>query len=432
MRLLALIVLGLVALVASACGSDGDSESTEATSLNEVKKLLASDAEAGDNFGWSVALSGDTAVVGAFREDAGGIDAGAVYIFQRSEGGADNWGQVTKLTASDAAAGDQFGAKVAVSGDTAVAGAFLEDAGGGNAGAAYIFQRSEGGADNWGQVKKLTASDAEAGDIFGVSVAVSGDTAVVGASSADARGLNAGAAYVFQRDQGGADNWGQVTKLTASDAEAGDQLGIRVAISGDTAVVGANHEDAGGIDAGAAYIFQRDQGGADHWGQVKKLTASDAEAGDSFGFSVAVSGDTAVAGAYREDAGGDFVGAAYVFQRDQGGADNWSQVTKLVASVAEAGDNFGWSVAVSGDTAVVGTSHGIFPDSGPGAAYVFQRDHGGADNWGQVTKLTASDAQAGDEFGQSVAISGDTAVVGANHEGTGGDFVGAAYVFQRD
>ncbi len=180
---------------------------------------------------------------------------------------------------------------------------------------AGVLWNAPGGsaALNWDEVKKLLASDAQAGDFFGISVAVSGDTAVVGAFHEGAGGIRAGAAYVFVRDQGGADNWGQVKKLIASDAETGDYFGYKMAVSGDTAVVGATNEDAGGSRAGAAYVFQRNQGGADTWGEVKKLTASDAQADDRFGLSVAVSGDSAVVGAYFEDAGGGNAGAAYVF-----------------------------------------------------------------------------------------------------------------------
>ncbi len=428
----ALLLLVVAAtLLSGPSGFGPEPQSAEAAFLSEVKKLLASDAQANDLFGASVAVSGDIAVVGAYWEDAAGSDAGAAYILQRNEDGADNWGEVTKLTASDAQAGDQFGFSVAVSGDTTVVGASAEDAGGTQAGAAYVFQRDQGGADNWGEVKKLTASDAQAGDTFGRSVAVSGGTAIVGAHQAQASSGNAGTAYVFQRDQGGTDNWGEVKKLTASDAQANDLFGASVAVSADIAVVGAYREDAGGTDAGAAYVFQRNEDGADNWGEVTKLTASDAQAGDWFGFSVALSGDTAVVGARREDAGGSNAGAAYVFQRDQGGADNWGEVKKLTASDAQASDEFGISVAVSGDTAVVGAQEEDTAGSRAGATYTFHRDQGGADNWGEVKKLLASDAQAGDKFGASVAVSGDTVVVGANTEDAGGSNAGAAYIFQE-
>ena len=412
-------------------GPGAQSADAETALLSEVKKLLASDAQPDDEFGISVAVSGDTAVVGAreFHFPVGSPQPGAAYVFQRDQGGADNWGEVKKLTASDAQANDIFGLSVSISGDTAVVGAPAEDAGGDAAGAAYVFQRDQGGAGNWGEVKKLTASDADQGDFFGGSVAVSGDTAVVGAVGEDAGGGNAGAAYVFQRDQGGAGNWGEVKKLTASDAGVNDQFGSSVAVSGDTAAVGARQPEGLADETGAAYVFQRNAGGAGNWGEVKKLTASDADQSDFFGGSVAVSGDTAVVGAVGEDAGGGNAGAAYVFQRDQGGAGNWGEVKKLTASDAQANDLFGRSVSISGDTAAVGA---LFEDAGgskAGAAYVFQRGEGGADNWGEVEKLVASDAEFNDFFGGSVAVSGDTAVVGAEREDAGGSSAGAAYVF---
>ena len=390
-------------------------DTTEATSLIEVKKLTASDAQGDHRFGRKVSVSGDTVVVGANQVSASGDPTGAAYVFQRDEGGIENWGEVTKLASSDMQEGDSFGVGVAVSGDTAVVGAMSGpvEVVPVKIGAAYVFERNEGGVDNWGEVTKLTASDAQVGDSFGLRVAVSGDTAVVGAPFEDAGGDFAGAAYIFQRDEGGANNWGEVTKLASSDMQEGDNFGYDLAISGDTVVVGANLEDAGGDEAGAAYVFQRDEGGADNWGEMKKLTASDAQAGAAFGVSVAVSGDTAVVGAYNDDAGGFRAGATYVFQRDEGGAGNWGEVKKLTASDAQPNGLFGILVAVSGDTAVVGS----FAD----AAYVFQRDGGGANNWGEAKKLTAS----GSLFGFSVAVSGDSAVVGS--------FGGTPpYVFQRD
>ena len=302
-RLALLVVLALALAVALP-------DSAEAASFHETNKLTASDAQANDGLGRSVAISGDTAVVGARFENAGGTNAGAAYIFQHSQGGAGNWGQVSKLTASDAQAGDAFGRSVAVSGDTAIVGAVAEDAGGSGTGAAYVFQRDQGGPDNWGEVTKLTASNAQAFDTFGFSVTVSGDTAIVGAP-APLTG-NDGAAYVFRRDAGSPDNWGQVKKLTATDADGPGWFGFNVAVSEDTAVVGAAFISNAGTDADPPYVFQRDQGGAGNWGEISRLTASDAAAGDLFGARVAVSGDTAVVGATGEGVA-PFHGAAYVF-----------------------------------------------------------------------------------------------------------------------
>jgi hypothetical protein len=336
----------------------------------QVAKVTAADGATEDGFGASVSVSGDTAVVGAYRADVGDNSSqGAAYVFYRNQGGPDAWGQVAKLTAADGAAGDWFGHSNAVwlSGDTAVVGAFFADIGGNlNQGAAYVFYRDRGGPDAWGQVAKLTAADGAPNEFFGFSVSVSGDTAIVGAYRAS---VAQGAAYVFYRNQGGTDAWGQVAKLTATDGAADDYFGWSVSVSGDTALVGAEGDS---FNQGAAYVFYRDQGDANAWGQVAKLTAADGAAEDEFGSSAAVSGDTAVVGAWLADVGGnEDQGAAYVFHRDQGGADAWGQAAKLTAADGAPGDVFG-QVSVSGDTAVVGAAWAdVGGNEKQGAAYVF-------------------------------------------------------------
>ena len=396
----------------------------------ELWKRTAVDAADGDELGASIAISGDYIVVGAPDKAGGGFERGAAYVFYRNYGGPDNWGQAKKLTASIPDDYDWFGCSVAISGDYVVVGADGDDDGGSQAGAAYIYARNQGGTDNWGQVAKLTASDAAAGDYFGNSVAISGDYVVVGARYEMGAGSNYGAAYVFDRNFGGPDNWGEVQKLSASDAQNGDQFGISVAISGDTAVVGAHMEDgAGGTNRGAAYIFNRDEGGTDNWGEVAIIAASDADDYDWFGYSVAISGDTAVVGAVFDDGSATNSGAAYIFNRDEGGADNWGQVVKLVASDAEVNENFGISVGIYGDYVVVGADQEDGGGTVRGAAYVYDRNLGGMDNWGEAIKLVASDAEDSDYFGMSVAIYGDYAVVGANREDGGGTDRGAIYIF---
>ena len=215
---------------------------------------------------------------------------------------------------------------------------------GAGSGAAYVFTRD--GAGVWTQQAKLLASDGAAGDAFDFSVAVAGDTAVIAAVGADAQGADSGAAYVFTRD--GAGVWTQQAKLLASDGNISDRFGSSVAVAGDTAVIGASRDDDNGADKGAAYVFTRD--GAGVWTQQAKLLASDGNMSDRFGSSVAVAGDTAVIGASRDDDNGADKGAAYVFTRD--GAGVWTQQAKLLASDGAAGDFFGSSVAVAGDTAV--------------------------------------------------------------------------------
>src|ERR1022692_4890587 len=260
----------------------------------------------------------------------------------------------------------------------------------------------------WTQEATLTASDGLAGDAFGVSVSVSGDTAVVGADIKKI-GLNTqqGEAYVFVRS---GTTWTQQQTLPAPDGVAGNLFGFSVSVSGDTAVVGAPNQDEND-SPGAAYVFTRS---GTTWTQQQKLTASDGSLVNEFGISVSVSGDTAVVGAFQQQP----VAAAYVFVRS---GTTWTQQQKLTASDPVAGDAFGTSVSVSGDTAVVGANR----NNSQGAAYVFVRN---GTTWTQQQKLTASDGVAGDFFGRSVSVDQGTAVVGAQAKNSA---QGAAYVFRN-
>ncbi len=379
--------------------------------LSQQQKLIASDDAVEDEFGSAVALSGDTALVGAPSNDDAGDASGSAYVFTRS---GTTWSEQQKLTASDIAAGDSFGLRVALSGDTAVVGALFDDDGGAMSGSAYVLTRS---GTTWSQQQKLTASDAAAMDFFSQGVAISGDTAVVGADQDDDGGNFSGSAYVFTRT---GTTWTQQQKLTASDAAVGRFFGTSLALSADTAVIGAR----GG--SGSAYVFTVS---GTTWSEQQKLTASDDAAGDFFGVAVALSGDSVVVGSSFDDDAGDASGSAYVFTRS---GTTWSEQQKLTATDGAAGDLFGFSAALSGDDGVAcGASsacHAVVTardddDAGgeSGSAYVFTRT--GA-TWTQEEKLTASDAAAGDEFGQSVALRGGTAVIGARSDGSG-----SAYVF---
>ncbi|MCG8457895.1 MAG: hypothetical protein MI919_16585 [Holophagales bacterium] len=239
-------------------------------------------------------------------------------MFERNEpsggGGADAWGQVAKLTASDTAAGDEFGASVSVSGDTVVVGASRDDDREPDSGSVYVFERNVGGADAWGQVAKLTASDAAAGDEFGYSVAVSGDTVVVSALFDSHAGFASGSAYVFERNEGGADAWGQTAKLTASDAAAGDYFGWAVAVEGDVIFVGAHYDDSPAFNAGSVYLYRRDEGGPGAWGEVEKFTSDLQGASDDFGIALDLDSGTLLVGADLDDQAASAAGAAYIFE----------------------------------------------------------------------------------------------------------------------
>ena len=380
------------------------------------QKLLASDGAVYDNFSRSVSISGERLVVGAPENDYNG----SAYVFERDAKGI--WSETAQLTASDGSADDHFGYGVSISGETVVVGAYGDDDNGSFSGSAYVFERDAKGT--WSETAKLTASDGSSQDYFGTHVSNSGDTVVVGAFYADDdNGSSSGSAYVFDRDEFG--TWSETAKLTASDGAAGERFGYSVSISGDTMVIGAYVDDDNGSGSGSAYVFERD--GAGTWSETAKLTASDGAVGDRFGRSVSISGETVVVGADYDDDNGSDSGSAYVFERDAKGA--WPETAQLTASDAAVGDRFGRSVSISGETVVVGADYDDDNGSDSGSAYVFERDAKGA--WPETAKLTASDGAEYDYFGVNVSISGETVVAGAYYDDDDGTSSGSAYVFEN-
>jgi hypothetical protein len=394
--------------------------------LTEQVQLTASDAQDYDWFGQSVSISGDTVVVGADYEDPAGLySAGSAYVFVRR---GTTWTEQAKLTASDGAELDHFGRSVSVCGDTAVVGSYRDDhSGRSEAGSAYVFVRN---GTTWTRQAKLIASDAREDDYFGVSVSVSGDTVLVGTLSntlaggwasspgASHRGLEKASVYVFVRN---GTTWTEQAILTAGDwALVGgnrvSSFGYSVSISGDTAVVGAFGDDPAGIvGAGSAYVFVRN---GTAWTEQAKLTASDLGTSFGLGTSITVHGDTALVGAR-----GHYLvpGAAYVFTRT---GTTWSQQARLTASSASSGDSFGSSVSMHGDTAVIGATQAGPPGGPPvGAAYLFHR---AGTTWTEQARLAGSDVAAWNRFGTSVAVQEGTAVVGNVEDRSG---PGSAYVY---
>ncbi len=284
---------------------------------HQVARLVAGDVQDGDLFGLDVAIDGDLAVVGECNDSELAHEAGAAYIFQRDPGGSGDWVQLVKLTASDPFPYADFGRAVAVDGDTVVVSADVISPGG----AVYIFQRDQGGPGAWGQLARITGLDTSWSDRFGYDLALDGDTLIVGAY---AGGDYDGKAYIFYRDQGGPNAWGQVAMIVGSQVTPYDYFGCTVDVSGDTAIVGAPGDN--GI-IGMAYIFQRDQGGADAWGQVAALTPPDPVQHGWFGLPVSIDGDTAAISATGQ--GSD--GIVFIYYRDQGGPDGWGLAARLTA-----------------------------------------------------------------------------------------------------
>jgi len=332
------------------------------TSWIQEAILIASDKAANDNFGWSVSISGNVAIVGANLADPGGTtDAGKAYIFRYN---GTSWIQEAILTASDKAVYNQFGRSVSISGNVAIVGANLADPGGTpNAGKAYIFRYN---GTSWIQEAILIASDKAEDDRFGNSVSISGNVAIVGARYADPGGTtDAGKAYIFRYN---GTSWIQEAILIASDKAAYDRFGWSVSISGNVAIVGTYAADPGGTtDAGKAYIFRYN---GTSWIQEAILIASDKAAGDFFGASVSISGNVAIVGAPTADPGGTAdAGKAYIFRYN---GTSWIQEAILTASDKAVGDYFGCSVSISGNVAIVG-AYAADPGgtTDAGKAYIF-------------------------------------------------------------
>jgi hypothetical protein len=381
------------------------------SALVDETRLTANDGAAGDQLGWSVALDGDTAVVGAPYADVGGqAGQGAVYVFVRSGG---VWKQQARLTAAAGAAGDAFGRAVALDGDTVLVGApFFAAGANADQGAAFVFERS---GTVWSE-RAMLAADGASANGFGSSVALDGGTALVGDPSRSDVLQNAGAVFVYV---GSGATWSLQGVLTAADAAPHDLLGTSVALDGDTALAGAVGDNAGtAADRGAAYVFRRS--GAT-WAQQAQLVAPDAVASARVGDAVALAGDTALAGAPFDQVGGHRnQGSVYVFARS---GSVWSPQARLVETGGDADDGFGSSLAMVDDTALIGVQNDgdSLADGGQGmgrgSVVVYGRAAGA---WVQKAKLTPADPAVNDHFGSSVSLDGDTALIGAYGDNVAG------------
>ena len=386
------------------------------SSWENIAILTASDGDTSDFFGSSVSISGDNVVVGASGNDDAGNGSGSAYVFTKPSGGWTDMNETAKLTASDADTSDSFGSSVSISGDNIVVGAYGDDENGSYTGSAYVFTKPSGGWNNTTETAKLIASDAQEKNYFGSSVGISGDNIVIGAYGDDENGSRSGSAYVFTRPSGGWSNTTEIAKLTASDGYTNDYFGYFVSISGDDIVVGAFRDDDGGSSSGSVYVFTKPSGDWIDTTETAKLTASDATTNDYFGFSVSISGDNIVVGTYGDDENGSYAGSAYVFTKPSGGWSNTTETAKLTASDAQEKDSFGRSVAVSGDKIMIGTyknDNGIYS----GAVYTYRKPSGDWENATESGKLlpVLYKNNNNTEFGKAIAIDGNYAVVGSSY-----------------
>ncbi len=401
------------------------------------EEITASDAAANDNFGSSAAIHGNTAIVGAPFDNTTATDednmeitladSGSAYIF--TKGSTGNWSQQAKLVATNAVSGAEFGNSVAIYENTAIIGAqydtVITSTGDSmnptitttlNAGAAYIFIR-DSSTGNWSQQAKLVATNAAPANRFGRSVAIYENTVIVGAPFVNNGGnSNSGSAYIFTRNSTG--TWSQTAELLSTGANY--NFGTSVAIYGNTIIVGIPGADS---SKGAVREYRRN---GTTWSAIYGvISAQDRIEGNEFGSSVAFDGTTIIVGAQGNFDNGPTTGAAYIFTK----MTEWRQQTKLTATDAATGDQFGASVAISGNTAIVGAHKNNAAGESSGSAYVFTRGSDGL--WRRHDKMLAPDAAAGDTFGTSVAFNGETAIVGAPLTDDVGSKSGSAYLFSQ-
>jgi hypothetical protein len=411
-----------------------------ASPFTQRAKLHATDGGAADLLGFSVAVSGNTVVVGEPYDDG---NTGSVYVFTKGAGGWANMTETARLTASDRASSDNFGYSVAISGDTIVVGAYNDSAAQPTQGSAYVYVKPAAGwATTSTQTAKLTAANPVEGDWFGWSVAISGGLIAVGQYGGDVgSALNVGSAFVFVKPAGGWVTGHETARLHISDGVGadygtgfpGDGLGYSIAISGDVIASGAIHRQGATFDSGAVFVFKKPAAGWANGTEAAVFWAAAGAAKDLLGTSVGISGNTIVAGAPDHAVGGHMhQGAAYVFAKSAGGWTNATEVGVLTASDGAAEDRLA-SVAVSGDTIAAGAAvHKVGTNGYQGAIYVFNKPGAGWGNAAIAPTLVAADGAFGDELGYSVGLSGDTIVAGAVADDFGTTSnQGSAYVFER-
>ena len=387
-----------------------------------VRELIGAGSLFGDKLGKNVAVDGDVAVVGAYFDDTGALNAGAAYVFQRNGAGTNAWGQMKKLLPLVTETNGRFGDAVALDGDVVVIGQQQSTIGTNSAqGSVSVYQRNAGGTNQWGRVNFLVSSDGNAGDFFGAAIAIDGDVIVAGAYNKEP--ASSGAAYVFERRTSGpTGTWVEVAKLLSSDISGAHYFGAAAAVDGDVIAVSSPGLEGAANGKGAVYIFERQTPGADEWAEVARLQPSDLPGGANFGQSLALFNGTLMVGAPGAAASASTnTGAVYGFVRTRGGTNAWQQVAKLEPSDPSPGQDFGRSLDLSGDLAVVGAARSNF-------VYAFQRDAGGEEAWGEVARVAAPPALDGtDEFGAGVAVQPGVLLIGAS--GGGPADTGAAYLY---
>ena len=401
--------------------------------FNYVTKLTAIDGGQNYYYGSSVAIDGDIIVVGS--EQYGYIQnvqtgTGAVYIYEKDYPNLNNWGLRKKIIASDSINGDMFGTSVSISGNFIAVGADFADINGQfSAGAAYIFEKDFNGPNNWGQRKKLTDATPTGADYFGRSISIKGDYVIVSSEGDDETLDNSGAAYIFGRTYDGSQGgWGLVKKLKAGDyTNADDSFGKSVAITNGYAIVGIPNYDDGGSNRGAAIIFEQNLDGTDNWGIRKLLTVYESPLDDDkFGSKVAIDGDIAVVSEH----GLLGLGAVNIFGKDTGSPDNWGFQKIIVAGDAVNNELFGIGLAISGNIVLSGSPYDDVSFDNSGSVYSYIQEQPNTNKWNLIEKINVNDPITDGRFGYRVGISGNIAVMSAYWDNDQGSRSGSAYIYE--
>ncbi|MBX3740745.1 MAG: PEP-CTERM sorting domain-containing protein [Akkermansiaceae bacterium] len=354
---------------------------------------------------YSMSLSGSAVIVGVPHDDDDGYDFGSAYVFRNLDVATGSITENVKLTASDGAEFDYFGISASLSGTSAIVGARYDDDKGNDSGSAYVFRNLDTATGSITESVKLTASDGKANGQFGESVSLFGSTAIVGAYYPS----NIGSAYVFRNLDMATGSITENLKLTASDGAGGDYFGNSVSLSDSIGLVGARLDRDNGVNSGSAYVFRNLDTATGSITESVKLTASDGKANDQFGSSVSLSGSIGLVGAWR--GGNSNSGAAYVFRNLEIATGTITENVKLTASDGVIEDNFGNSVSLSGTTAIVGAYGDDDDGMNSGSAYVFRNLDTAVGSIIENVKITASDGAAHRNFGRSVSLDGDLFVV---------------------
>ena len=389
--------------------------SGSAAEWEEVTSLLASDGHADQQFGYSVDISNQWAIVGARNDNELGPTAGAAYLLWNN---GTTWVEHSKIVASNGLKEDQFGYAVSISGDKVLVGALGANLDGIDKGAAYVFEYD---GNNWLETAILTASNGSNDDFFGTSVSISNNFLVIGSTGEDSGTNNSGAAYIFEDKE----PWIEIALLKADDAEADDEFGNSVSISGPNAVIGARFEDADGINSGAAYVFEMG-GNIETWTQTRKLETSNVGANFEFGTSVDISGTHIIVGSPGNSTNGIDAGAAFVFSKT---GPDWLEQQFIQPDDILANDEFGSSVSISANYIAVGSPTKLSGTIDGGVAYVFKYD---GSIWFQQSTLLASDAGNDDLFGSAVAVYGHNIITGAYSKDTIVSDIGKCYMYHLD